>query len=852
MTGYKSLKNALLSATAIATVALFGATPSSALVISSGDVAVTESGVLVPPPSTADPTVDGSVRIGDTVAGQIDVTAGSTLQVNEHAVPFISSDGVLFSGARIHVGDEGQGTLNLSGASTVNVSSVSSPDGAVLSVSNIPGTTTGGPSAAGFLNVDNSTVNITGENLAGFNVGLDGSGTAVFQNSSSLNVTSTGAGVNAAINVGRFGHGATPSSSLTLDGVGTTATVTSSENALIFVGRETNGTMNVQNGASVQMNGTRDNILQVGDNIGGNGLLQIDSGGTVTSRLGIVGDDVGSTGRINVDGAGSRLDFIGQDTVDDSRASIQVGDDGTGRLDITNGGTVEINAATVPGRVSSINVGGGLFSPPGAGDGTVNVDGSGSELRLRSDGLAFVQVGREGIGRMNVTNGGSVVVDDPDKLGQFRIGQGSLSTGTVTVDGTGSSVDAGSSTRVGISGTGTLNITDGGTFESTEFLTATGSGSTGNATVSGVGSTLNLLGVDGQGDGAVALIGLNGQSVMNVNSGGTVNIDASSETVTNLNGGLIVGGSSGASGTGNGTVNVDGAGATVNVVHSNATQQIGRNGTGALNITNGGKVTNAAGDSIAVVGRTANSVGNVNVTGAGSEWQAGSDLFIGTDVNFSTRTAIGNGGQGTLNVANGGSVVSGEIVNAAGGTITGGGGTISGNITNDGGTIAAGNSPGLMNVFGNVGLLGGGSMEIELAGTVFDSGIPQFDYDRLDVSDNLSTTGTTEGTVDISAGAIFDIDFFGAFTAALGDTFDVIVADDITSVSLTSLIFDFTGAALATGLDWDIGIVSFGSGREALQLMVVAEQAAVSEPGTVLVIGLGIAGLVVLRRRKRA
>ena len=92
-------------------------------------------------------------------------------------------------------------------------------------------------------------------------------------------------------------------------------------------------------------------------------------------------------------------------------------------------------------------------------------------------------------------------------------------------------------------------------------------------------------------------------------------------------------------------------------------------------------------------------------------------------------------------------------------------------------------------------------MEIELAGTVFDSGIPQFDYDRLDVSDNLATTGTTEGTVDISAGAVFDIDFFGGFTANLGDTFDVIVADDINSVSLTSLIFDFTGAALATGLD---------------------------------------------------
>ena len=195
-----------------------------------------------------------------------------------------------------------------------------------------------------------------------------------------------------------------------------------------------------------------------------------------------------------------------------------------------------------------------------------------------------------------------------------------------------------------------------------------------------------------------------------------------------------------------------------------------------------------------------------------------------------------------------------EILVAGQGRLTGGGGTITGDVTignaaMGGGMLAAGNSPGLMSVSGNLDLLGGSTMEIELGGTVFDSGIPQFDYDRVDVTDN-ALTAAAEGTVTIETGTIFDIDFFGAFTAGLGDTFDVLVADDIDSDSLTSLIFDFTGAALATGLDWDIGIVAFGTNREALQLSVVAGQVEVPAPGIAILFGLGVAGLALVRRRR--
>jgi T5SS/PEP-CTERM-associated repeat protein len=738
------------------------------------------------------------------------------------------------------IGLAGTSTLDVKNGATVNIDNNGEAITTTLRGGLLIGGTSTSPTGNGTVNIDGagSAMDIATSD-ASMQVGRNGTG--------ELNITGGGKLTNSAGDgLAIVGRTAVSTGTVLVSGTGSEwqagnqlvvgSEVDLSTRALLAGGGS--GSITVEDSGTLS---SRNIFIQNGD-------MEINSGGTATGRLAILGNDTGGTGELTVSGLGSRMDLTGKNS-SGSRAALVIGDEGAGTLNINNGGVVEVNGDLEPGRGSVINLGGSLNTTQATGNGIANVDGAGSELRLSSGEVALFQVGRFGNGTLNVTNGGSVVVVDPDKQAQFRIGRVSTATGVVNVDGVGSSVDAGRSTRVGISGNGTLNVTNGGTFESTEFATASGTGSTGNVNVSGPGSTLNLLGVDGQGDAAVALVGLNGQSVVNINNGGTMNIDANGETVTGLNGGLLVGGSSTSTDQGDGTLNVDGVGSTVNIVHSGASTQIGRRGTGTMNVTNGGKVTNAAGDALAIVGRTATSTGTVNITGAGSEWRAGSDLFIGTDVNFGTRTAIGNGGDGTVNVANGGRLVADRIVNAERGRITGGGGTIVGNLANAGGTIAAGNSPGLMSVIGNVDLLGGGTVEIELGGTTFDSGIPQFDCDRIDVADNVATTGTAEGIVTIDTGALFDIDFFGAFTAGLGDTFDVIVADDIDVADLSSLIFDFADAALMTGLLWEIDIVSFGLGREALQLMVVAE--AVSEPGAALILIGGLGVLVSVRRRRR-
>jgi hypothetical protein len=118
-----------------------------------------------------------------------------------------------------------------------------------------------------------------------------------------------------------------------------------------------------------------------------------------------------------------------------------------------------------------------------------------------------------------------------------------------------------------------------------------------------------------------------------------------------------------------------------------------------------------------------------------------------------------------------------------------------------------------MSVIGNFDLLAGGTLLLELGGTVFDTG-----YERLDVV----------GTTNLDPGSFFDIDFFGGFTAGLGDVFDILVGDNINVANLGALIFDFTGARLGTGLAWETSIID--GTRDSLRLSIVA--AAVPEPST--------------------
>ena len=193
-------------------------------------------------------------------------------------------------------------------------------------------------------------------------------------------------------------------------------------------------------------------------------------------------------------------------------------------------------------------------------------------------------------------------------------------------------------------------------------------------------------------------------------------------------------------------------------------------------------------------------------------------------------------GSGSFAQTAGSLTVDGQLRQTAiainGGTL-GGRGEVWGAVTVDGGTVGPGNSPGLLSVIGDIEFMAGSTFAAELGGLAFDTG-----YDRLDVSG---------GTATLAEGTMFDIDFFGAFTAGLGDTFDVLVADDIQAALLSTMFFDFTGAALGSGLSWEYGIVDFGGGRDALRLTVVELPA----PAATLILGLGLFGIAFARHARR-
>jgi T5SS/PEP-CTERM-associated repeat protein len=141
--------------------------------------------------------------------------------------------------------------------------------------------------------------------------------------------------------------------------------------------------------------------------IGGNGTgtLNVIDGGTVTDGGTTVGQSPGSTGALDVTGPGS--------TVKDTGTAV-IGGGGSATLDVVNGGTLS-DASTMVGQ------------NPGS-TGIVDVSGPGSTVN--DTGTAVIGVA--GSGMLEITNAGTV--NDSNAT----VGAQPGSTGIVIVDGTGS------------------------------------------------------------------------------------------------------------------------------------------------------------------------------------------------------------------------------------------------------------------------------------------------------------------------------------------------------------------------------------------------------------------------------
>jgi outer membrane autotransporter protein len=273
-----------------------------------------------------------------------------------------------------------------------------------------------------------------------------------------------------------------------------------------------------------------------------------------------------------------------------------------------------------------------------------------------SPGQLFV--GLSGTGTLTIENGGSV------STSETRVGWRASGIGTVTVTGTGSAWTNSGLLYVGEAGTGTLAIENGGTVTSGSLTyIGSSSGGTGKVTVTGAGSTWT--------NNDALYVGREGTGTLIIEDGGTV---------SNAKG--FVGWQTGSFG----TVTVTGVGSTWT---NTDLLRVGFFGTGTLTIEKGGTVSNTD----AFVGDRAGSTGTVTVTGAGSSWTNNGTLNVGYS------------GTSTLTIADGGTVTSAGAGGPAGsiGVMAGSTGTVK--VTGSGSTWL------------NNGMLGDGELYVGQAGT---------------------------------------------------------------------------------------------------------------------------------------
>ncbi|MDP6563292.1 MAG: PEP-CTERM sorting domain-containing protein, partial [Alphaproteobacteria bacterium] len=576
----------------------------------------------------------------------------------------------------------------------------------------------------------------------------------------------------------------------------------------LLVGNQGIGLVEIGGGGTVDTTG---NVVQIAAAGGSQGQVEVLAGGTLEAGDLIIGggyldpgygQNAPAVGNLIIDGGtvNSGGVSMGETALGDGFASVrngdwringgslQVGYEGIGQIEIGDGGTVDTNGngmqiAAVGGSQGQVDVlNGGMLHAGGL------IIGGG-------DG-----VGPDAFGSLNIDGG--VVNSTSANVGNLFNGVGDVSIDNGTWN-------AGANVNFGHQGIGDARIGAGGVLNS-QFINI-GRESTGIGEVDVDGGTINLTG-DG-GNGGFANVGRFGDGTLRVRNGGWVNLTAVGVDFPGINIGREAGST--------GLVEVTGTTSRITIdgdqpgLFQAGLIQVGRGGDGTLKVLDGGQVLNDP-DGIVVLGARSGATGSLLVDGTGALLDAGNTLQIGRFDGTSL---------GVAQVSDGGVIRALTVEVNANGLLMGDG-TVIGNVDNVGGTVAMGNSPGLLTVQGDYSQSAAGTMEVELAGFVFDPGNGVVEYDVLDVMGDVFLDGVLDLLVETNFMALLHV----------GDVFEVIRGQSISG-------------AFANILNADLG-----SGRffravyNATSVHLVV--AAVPAPGGIALFGLALAVLAVRRRRR--
>ena len=555
--------------------------------------AITTTGDIYPATDPSTWTSSTTVYIGRTSDGTISVDNGDILQSKNGHIAYVSgtegevtitgSGSTWNASGSIFIGEDGEGALNIADGGQVICNSF-----AYLGFDSA--------ASAGTLNVDGS--NSTWTSSTYFYVGYGGNGELNITNGGTFNVVYSCV----------LGHESNSLAEVNVSG--------------------TNSTLNSQ-------------FVNVG-HLGGNATLNITNGGQINNQHNAyIGQGTGTVGVVTVDGADSAW-TLGN--------NLQIGYFGIGTLNITNGATVtntfshignrsgSIGTVTI-GEVNStsentatwtnsgiISIGiADIVNATSAGTGTLNIYDQGL---VQAAGLAIGEYGT-----LNLDGGTLELTDDMDFYDwdgtfDFTSGEIKVSSGTITayaamtlnndqlltVTGSSSAWTNNSGLGMYVHG-GELMVDNGGTVSSSHGVVGGSFSSTATAMVDGSGSTWTNSGN--------LSVGYFGTGSLSITDGASV---SSTYGYVGLGSGST------------GTVTVDGDSSTW--TNTSSTLYVGYEGTGTLNVTDGGEVEDTDG----YIGYFSGSTGSVVVNGADSTWTNSDDLVVGKN------------GTGTLDIINGGLV----------------------------------------------------------------------------------------------------------------------------------------------------------------------------------------------------
>jgi len=435
----------------------------------------------------------------------------------------------------------------------------------------------------------------------------------------------------------------------------------------------------------------------------GSGSLEVLNGGSVssttTTAFGVL---AGSSGSGNVSGTGSSLNvgptlFLGYlgtglltvgsgGTV--SAANILIGGEssGSGSLVANAGGTVQVGGT----KGLAVGLGGGSFSLAG---GTLKVAGADltSSLGININAVSTIDtnglnailsgqilgvggITKTGSGTLSLYGANNYFADTTINAGTLAVASeaniggnintaavlvqsgGQLAASTslqlnraVTVDGAGSSLSTGAFLEIGVSGSGSLVVTNGGQVTSSSWLTLGVTGGPAAGTVTGSNSQLNV--------GGLLTVGDQNTGLLTIGPGGTVTASqlalgsragGSGSLVLNTGGQLNVGGVNGIV-TGAGSNDFYLSGGLLKVTNSSLTTSINMALTNSSLIDTSGVTATLSG--------VLSGTGALSKTGAGTLFLTGTNTYSGPTTVFAGSLVVsGSLGPGLTTVATGASI----------------------------------------------------------------------------------------------------------------------------------------------------------------------------------------------------